>query len=282
MNPTVIGSASRGGEVQLKETAKAQEAGHSITVTALGVPRSRCHNPKVCDNELGQLGRSGNPSAPLPIKLLDDNSSDGSAAVASHAYVGGFTSSGHSALLDTKGNLWLSGCDRWQQLGLGSSNGGSSGYTWKGGKLWQDQFQKNEHVVELLQRLDPSLGNNNKSQSSNTMDLSRRWIRDVSLGGDHTIILSSNKRDVITCGKGGEGQLGLSSKPWVSAPAKSKLLSSSKADISSVCAFRNCSMTLDADGEVLGRAGKCSLEFKGVKRALETCRKRARETGLSS
>lgn len=110
----------------------------------------------------------------------------------------------------------------------------------------------------------------------------RRWISDVALGGDHTIILSSNKKDVVVFGKGGEGQLGLTSKPWVSSPSKSKLLSSSDANISSVCAFRNCSMTLNDTGEVMKKVGKCSIEIKGMKRALDMCRKRAKETGLNS
>lgn len=167
---------------------------------------------------------------------------------------------------------------------MGSSNGGSSGYTWKGGKLWQESFQKNDHVLELIKRLDPSLASNNTDMSKNStsLDLSRRWIRDVALGGDHTILLSSNKKDVVVFGKGGEAQLGLSSKPWVSSPAKSKLLSSSTPDISAVCAFRNCSMTLDDGGEVISKAGKCSLQLKGMKKALEMCRKRAKETGLNS
>ena len=94
------------------------------------------------------------------------------------------------------------------------------------------------------------------------------------------MILSSNRRDVVTFGKGGEGQLGLSSKPWVSAPAKAKALSSSHVDISAVCAYRNCSMTLNESGDILNKAGKCSMEAKGMQKALERCRKRAKETGL--
>ena len=62
---------------------------------------------------------------------------------------------------------------------------------------------------------------------------------------------------------------------------KSKLLSSTNADISAVCAFRNCSMTLDDNGEVMNKAGKCSLELKGMKRALELCQIRAKDTGLN-
>jgi len=248
---------------------KSIEAGHTISINKDGIAYSHCHNKKVCNNELGQLGRVGDAYKCLPIKLQES-------AVA-HVYTGGFASSGHSALLDIKGNLWLSGCDRWQQLGLGSSNSGSSGYTWTGGKLWQDEFQKNKHVVNLLQSLDPSLS---AATTTKDNDISKRWIRDVSLGGDHTVLLSANKRDVITFGKGGEGQLGLTSKPWVSSPSKSKQLSSSKSDISAVCAFKNCSMTLNDNGEVMKKAGKCSLELKGMKKALDACRKRAKDIDI--
>ena len=130
-------------------------------------------------------------------------------------------------------------------------------------------------MIELLQQLDPNLGTK-QQQNETRKDNSRRWIRDVALGGDHTVILSSNKKDVITCGKGGEGQLGLTSKPWVSSPSKSKALSSSKSDIAAVCAFRHCSMTLGDDGEIKNSVGKCSKMTK----ALELCRKRAAESGL--
>ena len=256
-------------------TSKAQEAGHTLHITSEGIVYSHCHNSKVCDNELGQLGRPGNPNVMLPI-ILSSSIGDVRAA---RAYTGGFPSSGHSAILDTHGNIWLTGCDRWQQLGLGSSSGGSTGYTWKDGRLWQDVFQRNEYLIDLLKRLDPSLDNATTTGS----DMSKRWVRDVALGGDHTIILSSNRRDVISFGKGGEGQLGLSSKPWVSSPAKSKQLSSSKfgVDIAAVCAFRNCSMTLNDSGGIEKKAGKCSMDaVKGLKRALDLCLKRAREDGL--
>ena len=99
------------------DVSKAQEAGHTLAVAPDGTPFSRCHNQKICCNELGELGRGGDPSKLLPIHL---ESSDGSGSVikAAHAYAGGFPSSGHSALLDTNGNLWMCGCDRWQQLGV--------------------------------------------------------------------------------------------------------------------------------------------------------------------
>ncbi|KAL7518118.1 hypothetical protein ACHAWX_002977 [Stephanocyclus meneghinianus] len=255
--------------LDFKRKSKAQEAGHTLGIASNGKAFSYCHNPKTCDNELGQLGRPGNTSIPLPVILPDE-------AVPRYAYTGGFPSSGHSAILDSTGHLWVSGCDRWQQLGLGSSDGGSTGYTWKGGRLWQTQFQNNLHLIEYLERLDPSLN------SRDCIDRPKKWIRDVALGGDHTLILSHNKKDVIAFGKGGEGQLGLASKPWVSCPAKSKVLSSSNADVAAVCAYRHCSFTLDDRGTVKNVAGKCSFEIKGLQRALDLCRKRAHEDGLIS
>lgn len=282
-----------------KEVSKAQDSGHTVSITIDGRPYSRCHNSKSCTNELGQLGRTGNPSLFLPMNMIlplakrnssknNNNNNDSftaSIVKAAHGYVGGFGSAGHTAILDTEGRLWVCGCDRWQQLGLGSSQSGSSGYTWTGGKLWQEQLQLNTHVVKLLQTLDPSLGSSSTSSTAaaanNNDDQSRRYIRDVALGGDHTVILSANKRDVITFGKGAEDQLGLSSKPFVSAPTKSKTLSSkSSSNISAVCAYRNCSLTLGDTGQVISTTGKCSLELQGMKKALDLCRKRAHVSGL--
>lgn len=263
------------------QASQSAEAGHTIKISSDGIPFSYCHSTKSCSNELGELGRThSDPYKLLPITLYGN---DGSTIIqASHVYTGGFPSSGHSALIDTKGYLYLCGCDRWQQLGLGSANGGSSGYTWRGGRLWQTAFQRADYVIELLQKLDPNLGLTEQGRSSfissggSNSDNSRRWIRDVALGGDHTVILSANKKDVITCGKGGEGQLGLTSKPWVSSPSKSKALSSSSPDIAAVCAFRHCSMTLGDDGEMKSSVGKCLK----MQRALELCQKRAAESGL--
>lgn len=36
-------------------------------------------------------------------------------------------------------------------------------------------------------------------------------------------------------------------------------------------------MTLNDKGEVMKKAGKCSLGLKGMKRALDACRKRAKD-----
>lgn len=207
---------------------------------------------------MGQLGRD-EETVPvrqpgevlIPVKVSKSFCSQGSEV-----------GSGHSAVIDLNGNLWMAGCDRWQQLGLGSAKGGTSGYTWVGGKLWQDRFVRSDSIVDLL-----------KSSSAT--------IRDVALGGDHTIILSSNRRDVYCFGKGGDGQLGMVGKPYVSAPAKSKSLSENGPNselLSAVCAVQKCSMTLDVTGKVRHTAGKC--QAAGVQEALEHCIARAKLNGL--
>ncbi|KAL7462910.1 hypothetical protein ACHAXS_003285 [Conticribra weissflogii] len=283
-------SSSSSSSVKFIEISKAQEAGHAIAITPDGTAYSFClPSSKSCNNELGQLGRKGDIHATLPVVIFNANGKNDpksnttndnakSKSRMAHAYAGGFANSGHSALLDANGYLHLSGCDRWQQLGLGSSHGGSSGYTWENGRLWQEEFRPNGFVVDLLKALDGNLGGGSVHDKSE--DMSRRYIRDVALGGDHTVVLSSNRKDVITFGKGGEGQLGLTTKPWVSAPMRSKALSSKTSDIAAVCAFRNCSLTLDERGNVKGTAGKCSMNLKGIRRGLEYCVKRAREGGL--
>ena len=70
------------------------------------------------------------------------------------AYVGGLPDAGHTAIVDAHGRLWMTGCDRWQQLGLGSANGGASGYTWTSGKVFQTAFRQNTFVPDYLRQLD--------------------------------------------------------------------------------------------------------------------------------
>lgn len=211
-------------------------------------------------NDMGQLGRSTTSSqerkAPTPVKLDDT-------AKAFRGYAGGIGESGHTAVLDTDGHLWVAGCDRWQQLGLGSAAGGSSGYTWENGRIWRDFFTRNDFIKELMDAKNPG-----------------KSIRDVSLGGDHTIVLSSNQKDVYTFGKGGEGQLGLVGKPFVSAPIRSTVLSSpSTITIAAVCGMRDCSLTLDSSGNVLNKAGRCRM-VGDLKVALNACIERSERDGL--
>jgi len=203
-------------------------------------------------SSMGQLGRDKTEGSyrrpglvPLPngvkvVKAFVSNNSD--------------PDSGHSAIVDERGNLWMAGCDRWQQLGLGSPNGGSTGYTWQGGKQWQDRFTLSQFVTELMKEDDGS------------------EIRDVALGGDHTLVLSSNKKSVYAYGKGGDGQLGFVGKPFVSAPKRSPILSGK--DIAAVCAVEACSMTIDGNGNIKTKVGKCnySLVAEGVSKCIENAR----------
>lgn len=227
---------------------------HCIGITADGVAFSWGKS-----NAVGQLGREeGKIPAKKPGEIyLPSNASK------AFCSQGCATGSGHSAILDVHGRLWMSGCDRWQQLGLGSSKGGTSGYTWIDGKLWHDKFVPSDSVVDLM-----------KGKSSSVT------IRDVALGGDHTLVLSSNQRDVFGFGKGGDGQLGLVGKPYVSAPVKSKVLSEDQNGelLSAVCAVQKCSLTLDLTGRVRRKAGKC--RSSEVHKGIEECIARAKLVGL--
>lgn len=212
-------------------------------------------------NAVGQLGREstiGKPAmkpgiVPIPTKVARAFCSQGCSSGA-----------GHSALLDYDGRLWMAGCDRWQQLGLGSANGGSSGYTWIDGKLWQDRFVLSESVLDLMQ-----------SKSSE-----KTKIRDVALGGDHTLVLASNQKDVFAFGKGGDGQLGLMGRSFVSAPVKSKTLSEDGNGVllSSVCAIQKCSLTLDTKGSIRNKVGRCKTNT--VEKGIQTCIAKAKGEGL--
>jgi len=255
-------SAQPGADASKSSTAPipsfvslAEGARHSIGVTVNGIAYSWGKS-----NSLGQLGRISSKKqhdsnhtpgiapakTPAPVDIQPISSVASPAIEKAFVSQGSPSDSGHSALLAASGTqLFMAGCDRWQQLGLGSAKGGSSGYTWADGKLWQTQFVPSRHVWELMQQHSPS-----------------SFIRDVALGGDHTMILSSNQRDVYTFGKGAEGQLGLTSKPYVSAPVKSPQLSSTSASdpkIAAVCAVDACSMTLDRHGQIQRHAGKCPI-----------------------
>uniref|UniRef100_A0A7S3V4U3 Uncharacterized protein n=1 Tax=Chaetoceros debilis TaxID=122233 RepID=A0A7S3V4U3_9STRA len=208
-------------------------------------------------NTLGILGRAGKSRKPLPAVFAGIDSKVHVKA----CFVGGTKDAGHSAALDAEGNLWLTGCDRWQQLGLGSSVGGAAGYTWQDGRLWQETFQRNGFVLELMRK---------KCGSGEDSD-----IKDVAIGGDHTVILANNQKDVFTFGKGSEGQLGIGQKPFVSTSVHSKELSSKvKGQIASVCAIRHCSFTIDNDGRVLKSAGKCRMDSELLQNALKDCREK--------
>jgi alpha-tubulin suppressor-like RCC1 family protein len=228
----------------------------------LGRPTGKTSGSSSDSDSSGGSGSSGSSKTPGPVVF---GGTDKDETVQGYrAYVGGASDSGHTAVLDSSGNLWMTGCDRWQQLGLGSPAGGSAGYTWVGGKTHQTSFQKNEFITTLLQQHDATAR-----------------IRDVALGGDHTLVLSSNQKDVFAFGKGAEGQLGLNEKRFVSAAARSPVLSATTdvMAIASVCAMQNCSLTMDRNGKVLQTAGKCR-ETPDFLKALTTCRERAEKSGL--
>lgn len=230
----------------------AEGSRHSIGVTLEGVAFSWGRS-----NSLGQLGRihgdTSSPRVPGQVPLS-------AKAERAFASVGSTSDSGHSAILDAEGRLWMAGCDRWQQLGLGSSNAGSTGYTWKDGKLWQETFTLSHFVTDLMKEIE---------NSSN--------IRDVSLGGDHTLVLSSSKKDVYSFGKGAEGQLGwIAGKPFVSAPRRSPVLS--EPGVAAVCAIQACSITLDDHGMVKQQVGRCRASV--ISESLGKCVDRARKLGL--
>ena len=197
-------------------------------------------------NAQKKLCRSGPAKGPQPVEFAAAaGSSPAPPPPAKRVYAGGTNESGHAAILDHNNQLWMCGCDRWQQLGFGNPLAGATGYTWT--KIWHDKFQTNIHV--------------------------QGKIRDVALGEDHTVVLTDNG-DVWTHGKGSEGQLGLSTKPFVHASSKSSTLS--RPDAAAVCAIRHCSVTLNEQGEVLATAGKC----KHIQEGLEACRKRGFDMGL--
>merc|ERR1712071_335344 len=113
-----------------------------------------------------------------------------------------------------------------------------------------------------------------------------------------TLVLSSNQTDVYAFGKCGDGQCGFIGKPFVSAPKRSKLLSSSSGDsekfIASVCAIESCSITIDEDGKPIQKVGKCTpppkvsgstmsstvLSPSALAKGIEVCLRKARRRGL--
>jgi hypothetical protein len=87
-------------------------------------------------NRFGQLGRPKSSSklddALKTPKQIQFQTNDVQLIAAA---AGGSKDSGHTLLLDLEGQVHACGCDRWQQLGLGSSEAGAVGYTWQG-RLW--------------------------------------------------------------------------------------------------------------------------------------------------
>jgi len=255
---------------------------HSIGITESGVAYSWGRT-----NELGQLGRKTVNSTATEIRSPNPIEQDRRGMTTTNgrtctgtsqgtkmprivrAYAGGTSETGHSAILDSNGDLWMAGCDRWQQLGLGSPEGGATGYTWgDGGKIWRDVFVRNVHLPKLIK----------KGCSQDNLVGFPAGIRDVALGEDHTVVLSSNRRDVYTFGKGSEGQLGYIAKPFVSAPARSSVLSSRSGGLAAVCAIKHCSFSIDDKGDVVAKAGRCKM--REMVNELKACITQADHDGL--
>ena len=96
---------------------------------------------------------------------------------------GGGADAGHSLAVTRHGDTYAWGCDRWQQLGLGSAEAGAVGYTWEGGKLWQTAPRR----VEAL-----------------------RGIVDVAAGADHSLALARDGQvyDILRARDQGENHPG--------------------------------------------------------------------------
>ena len=114
------------------------------------------------------------------------------------AAAGGAMDAGHTAVVLSDGSVFTCGCDRWQQLGLGSSAAGSAGYTWENGKIWRP-------VLQRVQSLDPPNPNDP--------------IIDVACGADYTILRSKNGR-VVGFGRSQIGQVTGNGRkgPFVTGP----------------------------------------------------------------
>jgi len=110
-------------------------------------------------------------------------------------------------------------------------------YTWGGGKIWQSSFKRNSFIASLIES-------------------SGERLVDVALGGDHTAVLTE-KGGVCCWGRGGQGQLGVKGEmPFVSAPAKSTVLSGDP-EVKAICALRDCTPIVNENGEVVKHFGKC-------------------------
>ena len=152
-------------------------------------------------NRFGQLGR---PKSTTASERTDEGSrreiilhpSDSSQI--SGVAAGGSKDSGHTLLLDVDGNVHAIGCDRWQQLGLGSTKAGAVGYTWKG-RLWHYTPQR-VHALPTGATVQ------------------------VAAGDDHSVALLESGQ-VWTWGRGEHGQLGVQGAPFVMPPTRSLELS---------------------------------------------------------
>eukprot|EP00965_Chrysotila_dentata_P191917 6174854-Pleurochrysis_carterae.AAC.1 len=135
-------------------------------------------------------------------------------------------SDSHSAVVDSSGEIWLFGCDRWLQLGQAT--------IWKGGSVWRNS------PVRLGKPVACS-----------------RFV-DAALGEDHTLALCEDG-NVWAWGRGEHGQLfGEAKRPFTSPPVLSAVLSGKTVGIG---AAQHCSCRQRADG-VQTCVGSCSTRVK--------------------
>lgn len=199
-------------------------------------------------NRFGQLGRKGNGEGNIGSVTRGKGRTENFPLIVKAVAAGGTKASGHTLLVGQNGAVWSFGCDRWQQLGLGSASAGAVGYTWDKGKLWQTQPQ---HVIAL---------NGQK-------------VIAVAAGGDHSAALTE-RGDVFTWGRGEHGQLGhLGTKSFVMPPTKSAFLSGSGADVKGIHALEDCTaVTGNRNGNnnvILRHAGRCPKQI--LERMLNAC-----------
>ena len=187
-------------------------------------------------NRFGQLGRAGDERGPGGEEG-PDAAEEGKVEVGAEvghvvaASAGGTKDSGHTLLVGADGAVWAFGCDRWQQLGLGSTAAGAVGYTWENGRLWQNRPKR-------------------------VAALGGERIIAVAAGGDHSVALTADGA-VFTWGRGEHGQLGhLGKKPFVMPPTKSEYLSGDSA--ATILAEKNCTAVIGRDRQsILRHAGRC-------------------------
>lgn len=197
-------------------------------------------------NRFGQLGRSSSNSRTTSkesnVDAYDDIKIPRKIEITcSTAAAGGSKDSGHSLFVDRKGQVYACGCDRWQQLGLGSTEAGAAGYTWTDGKLWQ-------YHPQLIHAL------------------SGKNVEAVAAGADHSVALLASG-EVWTWGRGEHGQLGQQGKPFVMPPTKSvELSSTSDQRVGSIRAEGNCTGIFHRGGgdgstwTLIKSVGRCPKE----------------------
>jgi|EP00945_MAST-04E_sp_MAST-4E-sp1_P001458 alpha-tubulin suppressor-like RCC1 family protein len=185
-----------------------------------------CSNKR--GNRFGQLCRPSNKQGGGKSGGIQERKEvDGLGDVVGVA-AGGSRDSGHTLFVNLVGQVFACGCDRWQQLGLGSPEAGAVGYSWQG-KLWHKRPQ---HIFAL------------------------KDVVSVAAGDDHSVALLKSG-EVWTWGRGEHGQLGHQGKPFVMPPTKSSVLTDS-GDRKLIKAEGNCSATFSAeDGTLLKHVGRC-------------------------